>query len=258
MRKLTCILIITLAILTTPALAQEHGFFFGTDLAGRSVNGSGEYSTTIYPITYETPVEGPTPFTFGGEFNITDQTGYYLDSKNFFGISPVLGYRFGSAFSATVSFDYLMTQEGSRPYWATRGRVGGAPLSGPTEFSSYSQRTLQVTGQFYPGFWQLFMIGGIEYNFLQLKLDSYTVYGGYLEPPQYEPQQYKSSETVFGWVVGLGIERPLKPQVTIVGTTTFSFSKYEGDGLYYGENKDTFELDVGGLSAHLGVRYYVR
>ena len=176
MRKLVCTLLAIGSIAAPSALAQERGFFFGADLAGRSVNGDGKYSTTIYPITYDTPVEGPAPFTFGGEFNITDQTGYYLDTRNFFGISPVLGYRFGSAFSATVSFDYLMTEEGSRPYWLTRGRIGGAPLSGPTEFSSYSQRTLQVTGQFYPGFWQLFMIGGIEYNFLQLKLDSYTAY----------------------------------------------------------------------------------
>ena len=253
MRKLTCILIITMAILAVPALAQEHGFFFGTGLSARFLDGDAYYKLTVTPP----PLVGvdPNPYEITGNFDMTDNSGYFLSSKSFLGLRPTIGYRFGDRFELSASYDLLYSIDGNRAPWAYRPS-SGASAPAPIDSSYYSQQTLQVLALYYPGIWHLFVAAGVEYNTMHLDLTYHTVSRGDLGP-DFIRHSYEDDDHVWGWVIGIGTERSIKKSLTLVGMTTYSFARYTGDGMYFGNLMDEYELDVGGLSAHLGVRYYV-
>ena len=242
-------------LLLLPAVvgAADNGLFFGAGLSSRFMDGDGWYSLTLDPaITYDYPVDpSAEPYTIVGYFNVTDRYGYFLNSRNLFGFTPLVGYRFNRRFSVTLSFDYLLSEDGQRVRTSARYKTDS---DDPIVYddSRLTQRVLSAAGQFYPGLGGAFITAGIEYDYLKIEI--------YTEPNdqvRMENFTYESSDNALGWFIGIGLERPIRPKITLVGMTTYSFTDYDGDKLFFGERADDFKLDVGGFNAHLGFRYYL-
>jgi len=246
--------VVCLLLLPALAVAADNGLFFGAGVSSRFMDGDGWYSLTLDPaITYDYPVDpSAEPYTIVGYFNVTDRYGYFLNSRNLFGFTPLLGYRFNRRFSVTVSFDYLLSENGHRVRTSARYKTDS---DDPIVYdnSRLTQRVLTAAGQFYPGLWGTLITAGIEYDYLKIEIYTETNTQARMEDFAYE-----SSDKTLGWFIGIGLERPVRPKITLVGITTYSFTDYDGDRLFFGERTDDFELDVGGFNAHLGFRYYLR
>jgi len=242
--------------LSSITYSADYGFFAGGAFTGLRMDGSGEYTVNYEEITYLYPVNGNQSYSFVTPFDVTD--GHILSWNNhlLFGFKGELGYRFNDRISTLFSFDYFFTKKGSAPNLVTikdnsafeLDRSASA-LADDDVYSYYDRKTLRLLGQFY--FTRsFFILSGIEYIIMDAEILRYY----YDEESGYD----KTSDNCTGLIVGLGIERPVSDKFSLIGTTLYSFSEYNGDQFYYGSYIDDFSFEVGGLEMSLGLRWYLR
>ena len=182
------------------------------------------------------------------------------ENKTLYGFKPIVGYRFSPRFAAYGAYNYFLTKKAEQ---------SDAFISQYTSFSltmdansEYSQRAIQLLGQFYPvANSGLFLVGGMEFVSLSAELS-------YITEDTYNGRQVwkaEGSDNTSGFIFGAGFELPISSgNLALIGTVLFSTSKYDGDellevetapGVVTDPNID-LELNVGGIMFDAGLRIY--
>lgn len=249
-----------------PAQLPETGFFLGGGASMLMMNGTGKLDSLDLNLTGDLI-----------NFEDEDKIGWGWNNKSIFGIKPVIGYKISPTFTLLGSYNFQFQKEGEQSddnFSPIPGLITTGNFKSTME---YSQNTVQLLGQFYPSVGSGFFItGGLEYVLMKAKLlYSYTMTDPYFGTIS-EEIKIKGDDSVTGFVLGGGIELPLfGNQSSLVITGLYSFTNYKGEKLLeydvpdlvqvgdiatqQAQQKQGFktELDVGGFSANVGLRYYL-
>jgi opacity protein-like surface antigen len=230
------------------SLGQSSGFYIEVGGSALWMRGDGRVGFQNGSYTY--------PFGAGGEYEYFDfdvknpliewVEGFGWDNKTLFGIKPQVGYRFLRHYGIALSFVR---------YFQKKAAI--IDHNGGHHETKYDQKNLRLSGQYY--FNNIFYFeAGMEWAFLRLE----EMHSTNIVTPAKATQNdawviyYKNDDNAFGFSAGLGALKPVTARIKLSAGVLYSFTRYEGTKLYnILSNRTRLELNVGGLSAELGLRY---
>ncbi|MCX6829169.1 MAG: hypothetical protein NT002_07790 [candidate division Zixibacteria bacterium] len=245
----TLLLAIIIA-LSTPltTLGQGNGFYVELDGSALWMRGDGRvgFQGGSYTDPFGTGGEY-TYFDFDAKNSLIDWIeGLGWDNKTLFGINPQIGYRFLRHYGIAVSF---------ARYFQKKAAI--IDHNGGHHETRYDQKNLRLSGQYYISNMS-YAEAGMEWAFLRLEEMHSVNFVTLAKAAQSDAWAiyYKNDDNAFGFNAGLGALKPITARIMLSARILYSFTRYEGTKLYnILSNRTRLELNVGGLSAELGLRY---
>ena len=223
---------------TKNASMRKSGFFMGVAVSAIALNGSGNLSELDFDLS--DPLLNELQLDYE---NVTG-IGWGLDSKTLFGFKPLLGYRISPQFSIYGTYQYFLEKTSESNNYAT----------GSGEFENvdgdWSQSSIQIFGQFYPGpESRFYLLGGFEFVSATAGYNSTWNWGG--GDTGSLTSEFKFSGS--GLVLGLGMDIVSNPNgLNLFGAVTYSLANIKEDDVFEGE----WEIKAGGVAVELGARFY--
>ncbi len=245
----TFILGIIIAV-SSPSISfgQDRGFYIEADGSALWMRGNGRVG--FQGGSYMDPLGTEGEYTYH-DFDVRNSLikgilGFGWDNRTLFGIKPQVGYRFLRHYGIAVSFVR---------YFQKKAAI--IDHNGGHHETRYDQKNLRLSGQYYISN-MFYAEVGMEWAFLRLEEMHSIEIVTLAKAAQSEAWAiyYKNDDNAIGFSAGLGALRPITARIKLSARILYSFTRYEGTKLYnILSNRTRLELNVGGLSAELGLRY---